>query len=415
LTGRARKTATALLIGAAVSVSASAAPPPAPRAEVLHWWTSGGEAAAVRALADSYRGRGGTWVDTAIAGSEQARAVAIARIAGGKPPTAVLFNASRQFQDLVEQGQLTTLDEVATRGGWERAMPPALVDIARVHGHWYAAPVSVHMPAWIWYSKAAFRKAGIASEPETFEQLFSALDRLRAAGLIPLAHGGQPWQDSLLFRAVLANAGGRDLYLKVFRDRDAAAIRSVEFRSVLTTFKRLHDYVDAGAAGRNWNDATAMLVSGQAGVQIMGDWVKAEFAAAGQQGGRDYGCMPGLGANAPVIVQGDVFVFPRSRDPGAVGAQLLLADVVTSPAAQAAFSSRKGSVPVRSDVEPAATDPCGRLAATLMKDRARQLPNDEVFLTPEQNGAMADVLTSYWHRPVAVEAVQEKILVALRD
>lgn len=410
---RARIIATALLFG--VTTAARAAPPAAPRAEVLHWWTAGGEAAAVRSLADAYRARGGVWVDTAIAGAEQARAVAITRIAGGQPPTAVLFNASRQFQDLVEQQQLTTVDEVAARGNWDQLMPPTLIDVARVGGHWYAAPVSVHMPAWIWYSKAAFKKAGITAEPQDFAQLFAALDRLRAAGLIPLAHGGQPWQDSVVFRAVLANLGGRELYLRVFRDRDPAAIRSAEFRNVLTTFKHLHDYVDAGAVGRNWNDTTALVISGRAGVQIMGDWVKAEFAAAGQQGGRDYGCLPGLGANAPVIVQGDVFVFPRSRAADGARAQALLAEVVTSAAAQAAFSARKGSIPVRSDLEPAASDPCGRLAAGLMRNPARQLPNDEFFLTPEQNGAMADVLTTYWHRQVPVEAVQEKILAALRD
>ena len=34
--------------------------------------------------------------------------------------------------------------------------------------------------------------------------------------------------------------------------------------------------------GRNWNDATAMLISGRGGVQIMGDWAKGEFLKAGK-------------------------------------------------------------------------------------------------------------------------------------
>jgi glucose/mannose transport system substrate-binding protein len=418
---RAPTTATALLWGLVATAPAGAATAPvAPvgpplRAEVLHWWTSGGEGAAVRTLAGAYRARGGVWIDTAIAGAEQARAVAITRIAGGRPPTAVLFNASRQFQDLVEQGQLTSVDDVAQRGGWDRLLPPAILDVVRVRGHYWAAPVSLHMPAWLWYSKSAFRKAGITREPASFEELFAALDRLRAAGLIPLAHGGQPWQDSLVFRAVLASQGGRELYLKVFRDRDAAALRSPEFRRVLETFKRLHDYVDPGAVGRNWNDATALVISGRAGVQIMGDWVKAEFATAGQQAGRDYGCLPTLGAAAPVILQGDVLVFPRGRDRDAERAQALLAEVVTSASAQAAFATRKGSIPVRADVESPAADPCSRLAATLVRERTRLVPNDEIFLTPEQNGAMADVLTTYWHRSVPVATVQEKILAALQD
>jgi len=55
------------------------------------------------------------------------------------------------------------------------------------------------------------------------------------------------------------------------------------------------------------------------------------------------------------------------------------------------------------------------MAVTLLRDRSRQLPNDEVFLTPDQNGAMADVLTNYWNRDVPVEQVQQKLVAALAD
>jgi glucose/mannose transport system substrate-binding protein len=139
---------------------------------------------------------------------------------------------------------------------------------------------------------------------------------------------------------VLANLGGRELYLKVIRDRDPRAIASSEFRQVLTTFKRLHSYVDAGSPGRNWNDATALLITGRAGFQIMGDWVKAEFASAGQVPGRDYGCIPGFGPHSPYLIQGDAFVFPRSADPQTRRAQQLLASAMTSRATQLAFSAQ---------------------------------------------------------------------------
>ncbi|MDE2218824.1 MAG: carbohydrate ABC transporter substrate-binding protein [Gammaproteobacteria bacterium] len=405
----------ALLCAGGLADAAPATAPAAPRAEVLHWWTSGGESAAVRTLADAYRAAGGIWLDTAIAGSEQARAVALSRIAGGDPPTAALFNASRQFRDLIDQGLLNDVDAVAEREHWSQFLPAVLLDTLRVNGHYYAAPVSIHMPTWIWYSKAAFRKAGIAAEPRSFADLFAALDKLKAAGLIPLAHGGQAWQDNIVFRAVLANEGGADLYLRILRDRDPRAIASPEFRRVLLTFRRLHAYVDAGSPGRNWNDATALLITGRAGVQIMGDWVKAEFASAQQNAGRDYGCIAGFGPRSPYIVQGDAFIFPKSADPQAPRAQQLLAATVTSGAAQLAFSSRKGSIPVRADIDASTLDYCARLGVEIMKDKSRQLGNDEAYLTPDQNGAMADVLTDYWNRERDVAQVQKSIAAALRD
>ena len=411
--------AAALLAGAVLGAGpakAQGAAASAPlRAEVIHWWTSGGESAAVKTLAEAYRAAGGTWVDMAVALGEQARAVALNRIVGGNPPTATQFNTSRQFFDLVDQGMLTPLDDVAARDGWDRFLPPTVLDAVKVKGHYYAVPVSIHMPVWIWYSKAAFKQAGISAEPKSMDELFAALDKLKAAGLVPLAHGGQSWQDNIAFTAVLTNQGGRDMYLKVLRDRDRATIMSEGFRQVLLSFKRLQTYVDKGSPGRNWNDATAMLITGRAGVQFMGDWAKGEFTLAQQQAGRDYGCIAGFGPQSPYIIQGDVFVFPKPRNPDTARAQALLASVITAPATQVAFAMRKGSIPVRTDVDASRMDICAQQGVAILKDKSRHLGNGEMYLTPDQNGALADILTAYWNRNLPVEKVQRDIAAALRS
>jgi glucose/mannose transport system substrate-binding protein len=385
------------------------------KAEVIHWWTAGGESAAVRALADAYRAQGGVWIDTAVALGEQARAVAINRIMGGNPPTAAQFNTSKQFLDIVDQGLLNNVDEVARRENWERILPETVLAAIRVKGHYYAAPVDIHNPTWFWYSKAAFKKAGINEEPRNFDELFVALDKLKAAGLVPLAHGGQAWQDGIVFTAVLAHLGGRELYLKVFRDRDPKAILGEDFKKVLLAFKRLQGYTDKGSPGRNWNDATAMLISGRAGVQIMGDWAKGEFTQAKQVPGKDYGCAPGFGASSPYIIQGDVMVFPKTDKADAIKSQQLLASVITQPATQVAFSLRKGSIPIRTDVDASQMDLCAQAGLAIMKDKTRQLGNGEIYLTPDQNGALQDVITGYWNRNIPVEKVQKDMLAALKS
>ncbi|MCZ8077246.1 MAG: ABC transporter substrate-binding protein [Paucibacter sp.] len=393
-----------------------ATPAAAPlKAEVIHWWTSGGESAAVKALADAYNAAGGAWKDTAVALGEQARSVAINRIVGGNPPTAAQFNTSKQFLDVVDQGLLNHVDEAAAAGKWEQVLPETVLKVIKVKGHFYAAPVNIHMPAWIWTSKAAFKKAGIAAEPKTMDELFAALDKLKAAGLIGLAHGGQPWQDNTVFAAVLSNVGGRELYLKVMRDRDPKAIMSPEFKNVLLSFKRLQSYVDKGSPGRNWNDATALLINGKAGVQFMGDWAKGEFALAKQEAGRDYGCIAGFGPNSPYIIQGDVLVFPKTNQPEAIKAQKLLATVATTPATQIAFSIKKGSIPARIDVDASQLDVCGQQGVAIMKDKSRHLGNGEVYLTPDQNGAMQDIVTAYWNRNIPVEKVQKDLISALNS
>jgi glucose/mannose transport system substrate-binding protein len=385
-----------------------------PQAEVIHWWTSGGESAAVRQVAQAYRNAGGTWVDTAIAGGDQARSVTINRIIGGNPPAAAQFNTSKQFLDIIEEDMLGTVDDIARRDRWDELLPEPIIEVIKVKGHYYAVPLDIHMQTWIWYSKSAFARAGIVREPASVPELFAALDKLKAAGLIPLAHGGQAWQETILFSLVLSNMGGRDLYLRVIRDRDQAAIMSPAFRNVLLTFKRLHAYVDPASPGRNWNDATALVINGKAGIQIMGDWAKGEFIAAGQQPGRQFGCIAGLAPASPYLIQGDVFVFPRTGEADTLQAQHLLADVVASPRVQLAFNKLKGSIPARLDADVGGFDTCAQKGMAILRDRERTVGVTEVYLTSDQNGALQDVLTAYWNTNMTVERAQKSIASALR-
>ncbi|CAG4886153.1 ABC transporter substrate-binding protein [Paraburkholderia saeva] len=415
-----RKVLAGIIASIAMGAFATQATQPARAAEplkanVIHWWTSGGESAAIRQFADAYNKAGGQWVDNAVAGADQARSTAINRIVGGDPPTAAQFNTSKQFHDLIDQGLLNNVDAVAAKENWNAIFPESILNSIKVNGHFYAAPVDIHMQDWFFYSKPAFQKAGIAGEPKTFDEFFGDLDKLKAAGVIPLALGGQAWQEKITFDAVLADVGGTDLYLKVYRDRDQNAVNSAAFKNVMTTFKRLHNYVDPGSPGRNWNDATALVISGKAGVQIMGDWAKGEFSAAKQVPGKDFGCFPGFGPKSPYMVAGDVFVFPKTDNAAAIKAQNLLATVMTSPEAQVAFSAKKGSIPIRPDVDQSSLDMCAKEGIAIMKDKSRQLPNPEMLIPPDVQGALTDVITNFWNKSQSVDDAQKAFASALKS
>ena len=130
------------------------------RAEVIHWWTSGGELAAVKVFADQYGAAGGTWVDTAIAGGANARTAAINRTVGGDPPTAMQFNTGKQFDDLVENDLLANVDAQEAAQNWNAILPAAFVQAVTRNGHAYAVPVNIHGQNWLFYSTAALARAG---------------------------------------------------------------------------------------------------------------------------------------------------------------------------------------------------------------------------------------------------------------
>lgn len=386
------------LLGAAASLAILAGSAfAAEKAEVIHWWTSGGESAAVKVFADQFNAQGGEWVDAAIAGGEAARAAGINRIVGGNPPTAMQFNTGKQFEDLVAQGLLGNLDEVAAADGWAKFLSPVLVKAVSRDGHFYAVPVNIHSNNWLWYNADVLAKNGI-EPPKTWDELFAALDKLKAAGVIPMAQSGDAWTQLLLFNDVVLGVGGRDLFLKIFQDNDMEAIKSPEFKKVAETFGKLREYGDAGQQGRQWNQATGLVIDGKAGFNFMGDWAKGEIIAAGLTPGKEVGCVPGLG-NQVYWIGGDVFVFPKTDNADAQKAQKLLAHVMLEPDTQVAFNAKKGSVPVRADVDTSKLDVCAQEGLKLLAKPDGAVPGTDFLQTPDTLGSLQDAIGQFWTTP----------------
>lgn len=385
-----------LLAGLCLGALLAAAPARAQRAEVIHWWTSGGESAAVRVFAEQYQKAGGTWVDTAIAGGANARTAAINRTVGGDPPTAMQFNTGKQFDELVENELLVNLDKLATAENWKAIMPAAIVSAVTREGHVYAVPVNIHGQNWLFTSSTALEKAG-AQAPTNWEDIFPVLDKLKSAGLVPLAFSGQRTWERNLFNAVLAGQGGAEMFVAFWGKRDVAMVKSPEFRRVVDTYRRLHNYIDPGSPGRNWNDATAMVIQGKAGMQFMGDWAKGEFAAAGQTPGKEFGCTVLSDHGVAYVLGGDVFAFPKQKSKEAAAAQEKLARVMLEPATQIAFAQKKGSIPVRLDLDVSALDVCARKAVGWLADKSAQVPANELLSPPAITGAVEDVISQFWN------------------
>ena len=153
-----------------------------------------------------------------------------ARVTAGNIPTAVQM-LGFDIQDWAEQGSLGDLNAIATKEGWDKVVPAPLQRFSKYDGKWVAAPVNVHSTNWIWANKAVFDKLGV-TPPKNWDELIAALDKLKAAGVIPLAHGGQPWQDATLFDAVVLSTGGPDFYKKSMIDLDPAALASDTMKTV---------------------------------------------------------------------------------------------------------------------------------------------------------------------------------------
>ncbi|SEB94146.1 carbohydrate ABC transporter substrate-binding protein, CUT1 family [Rhizobiales bacterium GAS191] len=368
------------------------------KAEVIHWWTSGGESAAVKVIADQFKKAGGVWIDNAIAGGVNARASAINRTIGGDPPTAMQFNTGKQFDELVEGNLLVDVDAMADEGRWRSVIPEAIIKATTRGGKMYAVPINIHGQNWLFYNKAVLEKAG-ATEPTNWTDVFAALDKIKAAGLIPLAFSGTKTWERNLFNAVLAGQGGAAMFEGIYGSRNAAIAASPDFKAVAETYAKLRSYVDVGSPGRNWNDATNLVIQGKAGMQVMGDWAKGEFVAAGQTAGKEFGCTVLSNKGGGYVMGGDVFAFPKLKDPAGAKAQLMLAKIMLDPQTQIQFAQKKGSIPVRLDLDVSSLDLCAQKAVKWLADKSQQIPAQEMLSPPDLTGAMEDAISQYWNTP----------------
>ncbi len=348
----------ALLAGTTMLV-ASAGWAAAEDVEVLHWWTSGGEAAALNVLKGNLEAEGVGWQDMPVAGGggEQAMTVLRARVTGGNPPTAVQM-LGFDIQDWAALGVVADLNELAGEENWDAVIPAALQDFSKFDGVWVAAPVNVHSTNWVWANKAIFDELGLA-QPTSWDELVAALDAIQAAGYTAVAHGGQAWQDATIFDAVVVSTGGPEFYKASMIDLDPEALGSDTMKEAFDRMAVIRSYVDDNFSGRDWNLATAMVINKEAGVQFMGDWAKGEFLNAGKVPGEDFLCFRFPGTQGTVTFNADQFVMFEVGDEGRE-AQKMLASAILDPGFQIAFNKVKGSVPARTDVAGDELDACGQ-------------------------------------------------------
>jgi glucose/mannose transport system substrate-binding protein len=406
----------------------AAAPAPAPAAapaaaaeavEVLHWWTSGGEAAALNVLKKNLEGQGVKWNDMPVAGGggEQAMTAVRARVTSNNPPTAVQL-LGFDIQDWAKQGALADLNALAAKEGWDKTVPAALQAFSKHDGKWVSAPVNVHSTNWVWANKAVLDKAGVKEIPKDWDQFMAAAKAVEKAGLTPFAHGGQPWQEATVFDGVVLATGGIDFYKKAFIDLDQATLNSPTMVKAFDRMGEIRKMVDKDFSGRDWNLASAMVINEKAAFQIMGDWAKGEFINAKKVPGTDFLCFRVPGTQGMVSFNSDQFaMFKLGADKS--GAQEKMAKAVMDPAFQSAFNVVKGSAPARTDVPNTDFDDCGKKG---MADLAEANTNNTLVgslahghaVPASLKNAAYDVITAHFNGKIDSKKAAADLAVALK-
>ncbi len=344
------KTTTAIALAGGLLLGGSASAEP--QVELMHMWTGGASVEALARLADLFRERGGTWSDNAIAGHTASQYAALrARVIAGDAPTAVQLKGPN-IQEWAEQVGLADLNPVAEAGKWREVMAPTLIDIMSYDGKFVAVPLNIHRVNWMYGSTKALEAVGETEMPKTWDEFNAVAEKMAAAGIIPVAHGGQDWQDITIFESV-ALGMGVDFYKQAFLDLDDATLRGPEMVATFDQLRKMVNWMDDAMPGRAWSEATAMVAKGEAGFQFMGDWVQGMMNQLGYEYGTDFLCatQPANDGRLSYTLNSDSFAFFEQDDQDRKDGQVLLAELVMSPDVQVFFNQAKGSIPARMDID----------------------------------------------------------------
>lgn len=248
---------------------------------VFSWWTGGGEAAGLDKLIKIWNEDNSDcqFKNEAVAGGAgtNAKAVLAQRLAANKPPDSFQGHAGKELLDYILADQIEPIDDIYDEAGLRDKMPSTLIDQITYEGHIYSVPVNIHRANILWFNPKVLDQAGIAAAPATWDEFIAALDKAKAADVIPLALGEQ-WTQKHLLETVMIGRLGTDGWAALWEA--GGDWSSADVTDALDRFKTLLTYTNSDAASLTWQDAGKLVIDGKAAFNVMGDWQDGYFSGS---------------------------------------------------------------------------------------------------------------------------------------
>jgi len=213
-----------------------------------------------------------------------------------------------------------------------------------VDGKQYGVPYDYHVVGF-WYRTDLFQKAGISDPPATFDDLLADIQKLKDAGITPIALGGKDkWPDAFYWENFILKECPQDTVVSSLNAKsftDPCFVKAGDDLKKLVDAKPFNTGFLATSAQQGAGSSAGLVANGKAAMELQGDW---EMAV-----------MPSLTSDKDFASKMGFFPFPSvSGGQGTPGAALGGGDGFScstkAPDACAAFLQYLTSAPVESDL-----------------------------------------------------------------
>lgn len=319
--------------------------------EFFSWWTAGREAKGLQSVTQLFvrENPNAKFVNSANSASPgvNTKGALVSRLQAGNPPDSFQAHAGSELSSYIQAELLEDLTFLYKREGWDKLFPSDLIKTITVKGKIYSVPVTVYRTNLIWWNPVTAKKAGITYPPETIDELIADLEKFKSIGITGIALSGEgDWAIAQLFDAVLLGSLGAEKYEGLFSG--STSWKGPEVASAIENFQRILSYGNSSKT-LNWPQASQLVVSGQAGYVVMGDWVSPQWQDFGFEPGVDFAWAPSPGTNGIFQWAAESFTLPKgakNRDAG-----IAWLTILGSLEAQYAYNLEQGLTPVRTDFD----------------------------------------------------------------
>ncbi|TDD98976.1 ABC transporter substrate-binding protein [Jiangella asiatica] len=321
--------------------------------EFFSWWTGAGDSEGKQALLDLFAEQNPDVeiTDAAVAGGAgtNAQAVLTTRLQAGDPPDSYQRHVGAELQPDIEAGLVEDLTWLYDEEGWRDVFPQDMLDLITVDDRIYSVPVNIHRSNLLWYNPAVLAEAGITAPPTSWDEFLQQAATLEAAGKIPLTIGPS-WTQKHLLENVLLGELGAEAYSGLWDG--STDWESSEVVAALDTFTEVLSHSNLGEAAADWQPAIDPIIEGDAAYNVMGDWANTYFATAqGLAFETEYGVTTSPGTEGIFNFLSDSFTLPEGAPHRDLAIEWLR--LAGSQEGQDTFNPIKGSIPARTDADPA--------------------------------------------------------------
>lgn len=188
-------------------------------------------------------------------------------------PDIFMARGGQKLRDVVEAGQAMDLtDKISDTVKNQMATAEAT---GTIDGKIYSVQQSV-LPGGIWYSKDLFEKAGITETPKTWDEFKTVVQKLKDAGITPIAVGGKDaWPAAHWWYWFALRECSADTFDKAQSDKDFSDkcwTHTGDDVQALLDLDAFNDGFLTTPAQQGASSSAGLLANHMAAMELMGGW-----------------------------------------------------------------------------------------------------------------------------------------------